>query len=274
MARMNMFLGLVCVVVFVVAAVGAMFLVRHLAPNHMLVSHIDSAAAVLGFMGTAFALLLAFVIFLALETYNGAQDASLEEADSILEQYEIATLFPAGQRDLVRSQLICYARGVINDEWKLMRKGQHSLIVDKWVHNLEMTVDGIEPANMRQQTGVDKFYDESLERAKGRRGRLNEADGVVPDPLWDMLLAGTLLFLGYMLLLANIEPRAFVQYAQIALVTGFIGISLLLIDYLDHPFRDGPGTIPPSSMQSVQREMQRQVPSTLVIPCDNNGVSS
>src|SRR4051812_22592458 len=102
---MNLPMAAVYVFVSVVLAVGAMFLMRRFAPSRILVSNIDSAAAVLGFIGTAFALLLAFVIFLALETYNGAKADALEEADSVQEQFEIANLFPGSQRDLLRTQL-------------------------------------------------------------------------------------------------------------------------------------------------------------------------
>src|SRR3954462_13762417 len=112
---------------------------RRFAPASLLVGHIDSAAAVRGFRGTAFARRLAFVIFLALETYNGAKADSLDEADSVLEQFEIANLFPTAQRDLIRTQLVCYARSVTGDEWTRMATGNRSAAVDGWVHAIEAT---------------------------------------------------------------------------------------------------------------------------------------
>ena len=248
-----------------------MLLVRKRAPEGIFVMDADRASTVFGFLGTALSILLAFVIFLSLETYNGAKSDSLAEADSVLEQFEIAGLLAGPDRINVQGQLMCYARGVINDEWPLMHDGKRSSVVDGWVHAMETTVDKASIEGSKQQTGVDKWFDETLEREKGRRGRLIEAQGVVPGPMWLMLYAGAFCLVGYVVLLASNKERALVQCVQIGGVTAFIVISLLLVDFLDHPFRDGTGSLRPTSMMFGLHEMERDGGSALTLPCDNAG---
>src|SRR5215212_5122049 len=200
---MNLIVAALIVIVCVGVAVGAMLLIRRNAPEGVFVMDADRASAIFGFLATALSILLAFVIFLALETYSGAKADALEEADAVLEQFEIANLFAPADRTNVQGQLMCYARGVINDEWPLMAKGKRSSVVDGWIHSIETTVDKAATDSPQQQTGVDKFFDETLEREKGRRGRLVESQGVIPAPLWAMISIGAGSIRGYALLFGS-----------------------------------------------------------------------
>ena len=268
---MNLLLAAAIVIVCVGLAVGAMLLVRRFATDGVFVMDADRASAVFGFLGTALSILLAFVIFMALETYNGAKSDSLEEADAVLEQFEIANLFAPADRANLQGGLMCYARGVINDEWPLMAEGKRSSLVDAWVHTIEVTVDKATIESAKQETGIDKFFDETLEREKGRRGRLMESQGVLPGPMWVMLLIGCGCLIGYVLLLGSTRERAVVQAFQVGGVTAFIILSLLLVNFLNHPFGDGAGSLEPASMQFGLHEMERDIGSTLTLPCDATG---
>ena len=107
---------------------------------------------------------------------------------------------------------MCYARGVISDEWPLMARAENAAaLVDAWVHTIETTVDKALLNTPKQETGIDKFFDETLEREKGRRGRLIESQGVVPGPMWLMLYVGGVCLIGYVLLLASTRERPVVQ---------------------------------------------------------------
>jgi hypothetical protein len=83
--------------------------------------------------GTSFAVLLAFVIFAGFQTYDGAKTGAQSEAVAVLEITRTAALFPAAQRDELRSDLVCYGRAVSNQEWPAMRRGLSSPVVDSWI---------------------------------------------------------------------------------------------------------------------------------------------
>jgi len=58
-------------------------------------------------VGTAFAVLLAFVTFAAFQTYNGAKSGAQSEAVAVLDMSRTAAFFPAQQRDGLRAELVC-----------------------------------------------------------------------------------------------------------------------------------------------------------------------
>jgi hypothetical protein len=267
----NLWLSALLVVVAVGVTTSLMLLVRTRAPAGGFFSDSDRAAAVFGFIGTAFAVLLAFVIFLAFETYTGAKTEAAHEADAVFEQFEIAQLFEPADRDRLQSQLVCYARSVVSDEWDSMRDGERSDRVDAWVIEIEHSIDAVSLDGPRQTVGFDKFFDETIAREDGRRGRLQEAAGVVPAPMWFMLLLGAACLLGYMLLFADSAERLLVQCVLIGAVTVLVVTPLLLIDFLDHPYKDSTGSIMPTSMRFTLDAMEHEREATIEVPCTADG---
>jgi hypothetical protein len=83
--------------------------------------------------GTLFAVVLAFVILAAFQTYNGAKAGAQSEAAAVLDIARTAALYPPAQRDQLRADLVCYGRAVVYQEWPAMRKGHSSPLVDYWV---------------------------------------------------------------------------------------------------------------------------------------------
>src|SRR5215472_15357670 len=80
--------------------------------------------------GTLFAVVLAFVILAAFQTYNGARAGAQSEAAALLDMARAAALFPPAQRDELRGDFVCYGRAVVNQEWPAMRHGHSSPLVD------------------------------------------------------------------------------------------------------------------------------------------------
>ncbi len=268
---LNLWLSSLIVLVSVTVAVTLMLTVRRRAPIGGFFSDSDRAAGVFGVVGTAFSVLLAFVIFLAFETYTSAAEESAHEADSVIDQFEIAELFNPPDRDLVQSELICYSRSVIDDEWRQMREGSRSEVVDDWVLAIDQSVEAVDLTNRKQESGFEKFFDETIEREAGRRGRLQEANGVVPAPMWFILVLGAGCLLGYVLLFADSGERILPQSALIGIVTALVVTSLLLVDFLDHPYRNKTGSITPDSMQLTLQTMERDRHIEVTI-CDAEGV--
>ena len=253
-------------------AIVAMVVIRSKAPAGGFFHEGERAAAIFGFVGTVFSVLLAFIIFLALETYTGAKTEASHEADALVEQFEIAALFSSNDRDLVRDTLVCYGRSVVEHEWNLMRQGKRSPVVDAWVLAIERAVGAVSIDGRKQEIAFDKFFDETIAREDGRRGRLVEAEGVIPSPMWLVLLLASGCLVALVLLFGDRAEHAVVQAAQAAAVMAIIVTSLLLVDFLDHPFRNGVGSIKPTSMTfAVQMMVQELAPSGGPLRCDFQG---
>jgi len=97
-----------------------MLLVRRSAPRGGYFTDSDRAAGVFGVIGTSFAVLLAFVIFLAFESFDRARERASVEAVAVSQLYRTARLFSPAERDVLHGQLICLCascrtRGVAGD---------------------------------------------------------------------------------------------------------------------------------------------------------------
>ena len=81
-------------------------------------------------VGTAYMVILAFVFFIAFESYGGAKADAEEEATATLAMFHAAGPFDPPARAELQGQTICYAREVISDGWPAMREGGGSSVVD------------------------------------------------------------------------------------------------------------------------------------------------
>ena len=77
-----------------------------------------------------------------------------------------------------------------------------------------------------------------------------------------------------MLFFADSAERAVVQAMMVGSVIAVIAATLLLIRFLDDPFRDGFGGLKPVAMERTQRILdleRRIVGDTGALPCDVRG---
>src|SRR5436305_2975746 len=101
--------------------------------------------------GTSNAVLLAFVILAAFQTYNSARAGAAAEADAVLDMARTAALFPAAQRERLQSDFVCYGRAVVNEEWPAMRNGHSSPLVDDWIASFRDEFGRLTVRSPRQQ---------------------------------------------------------------------------------------------------------------------------
>jgi hypothetical protein len=79
----NLWLVAVIVVVAATAAVGVMYLVRSRSKSDHFFIEIERGAGIFAFLGTAFAVILAFVVLAAFQSFNDAKAGAEEEATAI-----------------------------------------------------------------------------------------------------------------------------------------------------------------------------------------------
>lgn len=101
--------------------------------------------------GTSFAVLLAFLILSASQTYTTAKTGAATEANAVLQMSRDADLFPASQSDQLRSDFICYGRAVVNYEWPAMSHGQSSPLVDYWIGAYRAELSRLADRSPREQ---------------------------------------------------------------------------------------------------------------------------
>jgi hypothetical protein len=254
---MNPFIAIAIIVFAVAVTVTLMLVVRRFAaPPGGFFTDSDRAAAVFGVTGTGFAVLLAFVIFLSFSSYDRARDKASVEAVAVSQLFRTARLFSPESRQTLHGELICYARAVVHDEWKTMRHERESALVDEWLARFEDTIDGIHLRSDNQRVAYEEWFQQAAERREGRRGRLAEAEPLVPSLVWLALFLGGALIVAYMCFYADPAEPAFVQALMMGAVTAMVVAGILVVRFLDRPFNDASGSIKPTAMTMTLKGME------------------
>jgi hypothetical protein len=271
---MNLLVALVVVVASASLAIAAMLLVRRRAPEGSYFNDGDRAAGVFGVLATGFAVLLGLVVVLAFTSYDESRTGAGTEAVTVAQQYEGAHLLPPATGRRLAAELICYGRSVVHQEWPRMQDGTQTDAMNPWGVALLRTLRTVDPRTASEQAAYSKWLDQRLDRETARNARIHGAVGVIPTPLWLVLYVTAAMIVGFMLLFADSGERAFVQAALIGTVVTVMAVTLLLIRFLDDPYRPGLGSLRPTAMERalVLLEQERRVVGDQTpSPCDEHG---
>jgi hypothetical protein len=266
--------GLIVVAVAAVA-IAAMLLVRRRAPDGSYFANGDRAAGVFGVLATGSAVLIGFVVFLAFESYDTSRSGAEAESRTVVQQFETAQFMPQPASARLSGELICYARDVVYREWPAMQAGTLSDTLNPWGIAMFRSLKTIEPRSAAAQTAYSKWFDQVSERENARADRTHGAEGVIPTPLWIVLLLSAGIIFAFMLLFADSGERAFVQASMIGSVAVVLSSTLVLLWFLDNPYQSGIGGLRPVAMQRSLSQLGQATAilgKPIVLPCDSNGL--
>jgi hypothetical protein len=251
---------LAALIILGAAALSAagMLIVRPHAPAGTFFKDPVPAGAVYTVAGTAYMVIVAFVFFIAFESYGGAKADAEEEATATLAMFHAAGPFGAAARADLQGQVICYAREVISDGWPAMRQGGESSVVDARVSAMERSAEHIPVNDAKQAAAFEHWFSLNEERRHGRQGRIGQADGLVPPVIWLILIIGAVVVIAPVTLFADRWEAALPQAAMIAAVAIIVVSGLVLVRFLDKPYENKSGSIRPTAMERTLRQMERE----------------
>jgi hypothetical protein len=255
-------------------AVAAMLAVRRKAPDGSVFADGDRAAGGFGVLATGFSVLLGLIVFLAFSSYDESRNGAEAEALAVAQQFETAQFLPVAERAELSDELICYARSIVFLEWPRLESDEQGEVVNPWAVELFRTLRTTNPRSAAEQSAYDHWLDRTAEREEARRDRIHGAVGVIPDPLWVVLIFISLVIFAYMLFFADSGERARSQAMLIGSVTAAIVAMLLLIQFLDDPYRPGIGGLEPVAMErtlEILDQERRLSGETGPLPCDEDG---
>lgn len=273
---MNLVWAALIVAAVAAPCVAAMLLVRRRAPEGSYFSDGDRASGVFGVLATGFSVLVGFVVFLAFTSYDNSRVGAEEEALALVRQVETAQFFPATVAAELTGELVCYGRSVVRIEWPQSEAGDTDDI-NPWGVELFRTVRAFRPQTPVQEAAYDKWLDHTAEREAARIDRIHGAVGVIPSPLWVVLVLLSLVILGYMLFFADSAERALSQAVLMGTVASTLAAMLLLVQFLDSPFKQGVGGIQPVAMERTLRAVDEALVAVDRVPeppCDERGRAS
>src|SRR4051794_28548620 len=271
---MNLALAIAIVVVSTAVSIAVMLRVRRTAPDGSRFNDGDRAAGVFGVLATGFAVLLGFVVFLAFTSYDAARSGAETEARIVAQQVETAQLFPDDVIDRLSSELTCYARSVAGIQWKRMENGTIGEDLNPWAVKLFETLKTVDPQTPSQQAAYSKWLDERSDREAARNDRIHGAVGVIPLPLWVVLLFTSLVIFVFILFFADSGEQAVVQALLMGSVVAVMVSTLLLLQFLNNPFHPGIGGLRPVAMERALKIIDQELSAvgrTIHYPCDAAG---
>lgn len=270
----NLLLGALIVAAVTAVTVTAMLLVRRGAPEGSYFSDGDRASGVFGALSTGFSVLLAFIIFLAFDSYDGSRSGAEAEAATLLQQVETAQFMPTDVRGELTGELVCYGRSVAGAEWDALDSGTYADSANPWGAAMYRTVRAVEPGTPAQQSAYDRWMDQTQAREQARIQRIHGAEGIIPLPLWLVLYTVAAVILVFMLFFADQGERRTTQALLMGSVTVVITFSLLLLAFFDQPYGGGVGRLQPAAMErslNLVDDELRVAGLDLDPPCDAHG---
>jgi len=235
----------------------AILVVRRRAPAGTWFEDPIPAGAVYTVAGTAYMVIVAFVFFIAFESYGGAKVEAEEEATATLAMFHAVGPFEPAPRAELEEQLICYAREVISHGWPAMRRGGGSSVVDARVVAMEQAAEDVPVNDAKQAAAYEHWFSLNEERRQGRQARIGEAGGLVPSVVWLILIIGAVVAVASVCFFADPRERALTQAGMIAAVAIIVVSGLVLVRFLDKPYEDTSGSIKPTAMTRTLEQMER-----------------
>jgi hypothetical protein len=272
---MNVVFGFVVTIVVAAIAIAAMLFVRRRAPEGSYFADGDRASGVFGVLASGFAILLGFIVFLAFTSYDQSRTGSESEARTVAQQVETAQFFASPAREELTGGLVCYARYVAGPEWDRLQSGSLGDEVNPWGAAMFKMLTSVEPETASEQTAYDKWFDQTADRQQARQDRVHGAVGVIPTPLWIALFTIAIVIFVYMLFFADTGESAVTQGMLMGSVVVVIVGLLLLLQFLDNPYRPGIGALRPVAMERTLRIIDQElkiVGFDAPLPCDESGL--
>jgi hypothetical protein len=271
---MNLAWSAIVIVVADALAVTAMLLVRRRAPEGSRFTDGDRASGVFGVLATGFSVLLGFVVFLAFESYDQSRSGAEAEALVVSQQVETAQYFGGPVAGELTGELVCYGRSVIHSEWPRQESGDLGDKINPWGVELFRTFRTVQPKTPSEEAAYGKWIDQTTDRSAARIDRIHGAVGVIPAPLWVVLLLISVVVFVFMLFFADRGEDALTQAVLMGSVATVVTSMLLLVAFLDSPFHKGVGGVRPVAMERTLRivdEALQAVGARAELPCDARG---
>jgi hypothetical protein len=271
---MSPVLAVLIIGVATAVSVAAMLLVRRRAPDGSFFADGDRAAGGFGVLATGFSVLLGLIVFLAFTSYDNSRSGAEAEAIAVRQQFELAQFLPADVRADLADDLVCYGRSIVHVEWPALEAGTEEEVANPWTLTMFRVLQTTDPRTNAQQVAYDHWFDHTDDREQGRSDRIHGAVGIIPGPLWFVLLFVAVVIFAYALFFADSGERAKSQAMLMGSVVAVLAALLLLIQFLDDPYRGGFGGLQPVAMERTLGILEQErglIGDTGALPCDAEG---
>ena len=176
-----------------------MWFVRRHTDFESLEAHKEVAGFLIAVVGVLYSVLLAFVVVSVWESFEDADRGRPTRGQVLVSLYRDADAFPNDTVDL-RASIRGYADSVVDDEWPSMAEDQDEAPeTDVALHRVFEGYRAVDPQGSAQDVFLRNALDRLDDVTESRRERIAAAETQLPRQLWNVLLAGCVITVGFTL---------------------------------------------------------------------------
>ncbi|MFJ8825450.1 DUF4239 domain-containing protein [Streptomyces sp. NPDC102467] len=237
-------------------AVSGCLLVRRRLPRVADGTYNEMIGVVLGMYAAIYGIILAFVVVSEWESLSTAEANVAAEASQTAEVLRECAAFPPEQQRRVSAAMGTYVHAVVDKQWPLMREGKPDPgLTNSEITDLYSAYQEYEPHGASEEAYYEQSVATLADIATARRSRLAQAGQELPILLTVLVYGGALVMLPLTFLYGIESLRA--QLMFITSVAALIGVSLLLVLTLDHPFAGALSVSPEPFKEGVLAQFWR-----------------
>jgi multisubunit Na+/H+ antiporter MnhB subunit len=225
---------------------------------------------VLGFVGSAYGLLLGLLVVFAVGHYSDTRREAQREASSLVALWDALDVYPGETRDAVRHDLICYMRAIVADDWPAMERG--SRLEDPrtlaFGDRVRGGIRGLPLDDERQRAAYGRSSTLISDAGASRQQLLFFTEPEVPTVLWVLIYVGA--FLLVFLVGTHYAERPRGLFAALGSVAALLTVIVVVLTMLDNPFTAGARVQPDSMRDAIDLVSVDGDRAGVLRPCPQN----
>ena len=205
---------------------------------------------VLGFVGSAYGLLLGLLVVFAVGHYSDTRREAQKEASSLVALWDTVDAYPPETRDVVLHDVVCYMRSIVSEDWPAMERGSrfedprtlaYGDRVRDEIRRLPLDDD-------RQRSAYGRASSLISDASSSRQQLLFFTEPEVPTVLWVLIYVGA--FLLVFLLGTHYADRPRGRFTALGSAAMLLTVVVVVLTLLDNPFDFG-ARVQPHSMRDA-----------------------
>jgi hypothetical protein len=238
-------------------SVAGLLLVRRYVPVDWLKRHHEVASYFFLMIGTLYAVLVAFAIYVAWSDFNNAGTNLEHEATEVADLSRLSTAMPDPYSKNISAALMEYLNAVAQDEFPAMAEGRNSQRTWDSVQKLWDVYATVRPENPQMQGYLAESLKHLTQLSDYRRTRLFTSRSSVPANLWCLLVSGGIVLIAFTYFLGH--ESVWSQAGMTAALAGILAFSLFVILSLDTPY-SGVARVTPRAFQVELEHVAARAP--------------
>ena len=205
---------------------------------------------VLGFVGSAYGLLLGLLVVFAVGHYSDTRREAQKEASSLVALWDTLDAYPPETRDAVHHDLICYMRAIVSEDWPAMERGSRfeDLRTLAYGDRVRDGIRGLPLDDERQRAAFGRASTFITDAGASRQQLLFFTEPEVPTVLWVLIYVGA--FLLVFLLGTHYADRPRGRFTALGSAATLLTVVVVVLTMLDNPFTVG-ARVQPHSMRDA-----------------------